>query len=339
MSAAPGTTPVPDLLASIDALQATRRIDPARRDQLDAELVQLRHDAVDVLDRRQARAEWPPTYADPFPGFVGIPEVAAAELDAATMGGGIVHHGSILVRGLVPPEGVARLVDGIEAAFDAYSAWFDDGATAEATAPWFVPFEPRAGYDYKAFKRGFVRQAGGVWTVDSPRMLAEVLELGESTGLTAHIASFLGERPVVALDKMTLRRVPLDCGNGWHQDGAFLGSDIRTVNVWIALTDCGGDDSDTPALEVVPRRIDHIVATGTPGAPFETFVSPTVVDEVSAGVGVTRPRFAAGDALIFDHLYLHQTYIRPTMTRERYALESWFFAPSVFPADQIPLVV
>ena len=101
----------------------------------------------------------------------------------------------------------------------------------------------------------------------------------------------------------------------------------------------GGDDSDTPALEVVPRRIDHVVPTGTPGAPFETFVSPTVVDEVSAEVGVARPRFAAGDALIFDHLYLHQTYIRPTMTRERYALESWFFAPSVFPADQIPLVV
>lgn len=335
MSAAPDT----DLLASIDALQAARAVDASRRDQLDAELVQLRHDAFDVVDRGRGRAEWPPAYADPFPGVVGIPEVAAADLDADIMGGGIVHHGGVLVRGLIPPDGIDGMVDGIEAAFRGYAAWFDEGRRADVTAPWFVPFEPRAGYEYKAFKRGFVRQAGGVWTVDSPRMLADVLELGERTGLTADIASFLGERPVIAVDKMTLRRVPLDCGNGWHQDGAFLGADIRTVNVWIALTDCGGDDSDAPALEVVPRRFDHVVATGTPGAPFETFVSPTVVDEVSADVGVARPRFAAGDALIFDHLYLHQTFIRPTMTRERYALESWFFAPSTFPADQIPLVV
>jgi len=36
MSAAPGTTPDPDLLASIDALQAARTLDPARRDQVDA---------------------------------------------------------------------------------------------------------------------------------------------------------------------------------------------------------------------------------------------------------------------------------------------------------------
>ncbi len=339
MSAAPGTTPAPDLLASIDALQATRGSDPSRRDQVDAELVQLRHDAFETLDRDHPRPDWPPRYTDPFPGVRGVPEIAVAQLDEDTVGGGIVHHGGLLVRGLVPPAQVSRLVDGIEAAFDCYSAWFDDGARADRTAPWFVPFEPRPGYDYKAYKRGFVRQAGGVWTVDSPRMLAEVLELGETTGLTAIITSFLGERPVVAVDKMTLRRVPLDCGNGWHQDGAFLGPDIRTVNVWIALTDCGGDDSDAPALEVIPRRFDHVVETGTPGAPFETFVSPTVVDWVSADVGVARPRFAAGDALIFDHLYLHQTYIQPTMTRERYALESWFFAPSAFPADQIPLVV
>ena len=66
------------------------------------------------------------------------------------------------------------------------------------------------------------------------------------------------------------------------------------------------------------------------------------VSVLSASAGNLRRRreaSAAGDALIFDHLFLHQTYIRPTMTRERYALESWFFAPSVFPADQIPFVV
>ncbi|MGZ4682981.1 MAG: hypothetical protein ACXV8G_11030, partial [Acidimicrobiales bacterium] len=66
MSAAPGTTPAPDQLASIDALQAARGLDPARRDEIDAELVQLRHDAFDSLDRSHPRADWPPRYADPF---------------------------------------------------------------------------------------------------------------------------------------------------------------------------------------------------------------------------------------------------------------------------------
>ena len=25
----------------------------------------------------------------------------------------------------------------------------------------------------------------------------------------------------------------------WHQDGAFYDSDVRTMNIWIALTPCG----------------------------------------------------------------------------------------------------
>ena len=34
-------------------------------------------------------------------------------------------------------------------------------------------------------------------------------------------------------------------GGGFHQDGAFLGEGIRALNVWLALTDCGGD-ADVP---------------------------------------------------------------------------------------------
>ena len=53
---------------------------------------------------------------------------------------------------------------------------------------------------------------------------------------------------------------------------------------------------------------------------------------------VVLPEFAAGDALMFDQLTLHRTGILPTMTRDRYAIESWFFAPSRYPHDQVPLV-
>ena len=51
-----------------------------------------------------------------------------------------------------------------------------------------------------------------------------------------------------------------------------------------------------------------------------------------------RPIFEPGDALLFDERFLHRTAVEPEMTRERYAIESWFFAPSHYPGDQIPLV-
>jgi hypothetical protein len=54
---------------------------------------------------------------------------------------------------------------------------------------------------------------------------------------------------------------------------------------------------------------------------------------------VNRPIFEQGDALLFDELFLHRTACEPEMTRERYAIETWLFAPSVYPDKQIPLVV
>ena len=51
-----------------------------------------------------------------------------------------------------------------------------------------------------------------------------------------------------------------------------------------------------------------------------------------------RPLFHAGDALLFDDLFLHRTAIDPSMTRPRYAIESWFFAPTDYPKGQVPLV-
>jgi len=47
----------------------------------------------------------------------------------------------------------------------------------------------------------------------------------------------------------------------------------------------------------------------------------------------------AGDAILFDDMNLHRTAVTPEMTEERYAIESWFFAPSHFPDTQIPVVV
>ena len=62
-------------------------------------------------------------------------------------------------------------------------------------------------------------------------------------------------------------------------------------------------------------------------------------ERVADGVAVVRPEFEAGDALLFDHLFLHRTAVAPGMSLERHAMETWFFAPSAYPKGQIPLAL
>ena len=211
----------------------------------------------------------------------------------------------------------------------------DDPAADAATAPWYYRFEGANGQQIKGETRKFVREGGGVWTVESPRMMFRFLEVLERAGLRPLIADYLGERPALTLKKSTLRRTsPLPFAD-WHQDGAFLGDGIRTINLWLSLSHCG---DDAPGLDLLPRRLDRIVETGSGGAIFPWSVGPGTVEEAAEGVEVIRPLFKPGDALLFDEMFLHRTATDETMTRDRYAIETWFFAPSVYPGDQIPFV-
>ena len=92
-----------------------------------------------------------------------------------------------------------------------------------------------------------------------------------------------------------------------------------------------------PGLDIVPRRLEDFVATGTEGdLPRLTQVSPAVAEEEAGDAGIIRPIFEPGDAMLFDDLFLHQTGSDPSMPNPRYAVESWFFGPSAFPADYVP---
>jgi hypothetical protein len=325
--------------ALVEAIEAYSEANRRQRDaRIERHLVRLRHDAFELLDRSAGPADWPPSGDDPFADCPGIPEISADELTADAIRGGIVHHGSLLVRGLVPPARVQQLIEDIDRSMAAHDERVA-GAPDSPDESWFVPFN--AGPAYKPlgfFRRKWVREGGGVWTIDSPRALFDLIETFREVGIGEVIEEYLGERPAFAVDKCTLRRVPVDiAGADWHQDGSFLGGGIRTVNVWLALTACGGD-ADAPGLEIVPRRLQEVAATGTDGATFDWSVGPGMVEKVSDGVDLVRPRFEPGDALLFDELNLHRTATRPGLRSERYAVETWFFAPSRYPADQVPIM-
>lgn len=321
-----------NLLEAIDALTEANHLQPDPA--LVRRLVRLRHEAYWDLKSSDGPSSWPVIAPSDDLVTAGPPIVSPEELTPELLSTGILKHGCVHVRRLVPEDRVQLLVDGIDralAGFDAYAS----GASADETTPWFEPLQPRSEYSV-GLKRKWVRDSGGVWTADSPRVLSELVDTINSVGLGRAITAYFGERPVLSANKCTLRRVAVDTTDAnWHQDGAFLGDGIRSVNVWLSLSHCG---RDAPGLDIVPRRLDRVVETGTEGAIFPWAVGPGVVERVSGENPACRPVFEPGDVLLFDDLFLHRTAVDPAMTRERYAIETWFFAPSAYPEGQIPLV-
>lgn len=313
-----------DAVAELTAANRRHR-DPA----LEQRLVEVRH-------RGFASLATAPGVHDPVRAAAVAPalaDVAPDDLDLATLRAGLAGNGCVVIRGLIDPAEASRLAQGIDAALDGFDRFDGDDP---ADAGWHTPFRPEPGAYRVGGRRTWVRSSGAVWTADAPRMLFELTELIERTGIGALVTEYFGERPALSANKCTLRRVPLTAMAGWHQDGAFLGESVRSLNLWLALSDCG---VDSPGLDLVPRRIDRVVETGTDGAIFDWSVAPDVVAREAEAAPVVRPTFRAGDALLFDHLFLHSTAVSDAMSRERYAMETWFFAPSAYPEGQIPLVL
>lgn len=317
---------------AIDLLTAAYR---ATNDaELAIELVNTRHETFMRTVHPAGPPEWPPPADDLFGPSDGLVEVERDRFDAATLAAGIVHHGSLIVRNLASPAQVATLVADIDRTYDAYRTRDDRGTPPDPG--WYRPFTgfPDAGLE--VWDRDFTRDGRSTCAADSPRSFVDVVDVAEATGAIDVIEEFLGERPALSVLKTTLRKVAPDSGTAWHQDGAFLGKDIRSVNMWVALSHCG---VDAPSLDMVAARLTDIAETGTAGTPFDWSVGDAVARSAAGDAAMVRPVFAPGDAIFFDHLNLHRTGVGPGMTRERYALEAWFFAPSTYPMDRLPLAV
>ena len=318
-----------ELLAEIERLTAENRENPDQ--QREIRLVELRHAAgIRLHDDPQPSTSYPEPAFDQLPDRNGdLAGVTPERLTPELIRAGILRDGCLLIRGLVDPgvaEGIARDID---KAFEARDASVDGGAGDPAYYSEFVPapaFRASLGRDW-------IAGGGGLWAADSPRLLFEMLDTFERASLTDAIRGYLGEPPVISVQKCTLRRVDPDAGRGWHQDGAFMG-EVRALNVWISLSRCG---DEAPGMDVVPRRLDEIVPTGTEGALFEWSVSEQVAQEAAGDVGVLRPIFEPGDVLLFDEMFLHSTAAEPEMRKSRWAIESWFFGSSAAPAEYSPL--
>ena len=315
--------------------EANRRLHSSA---IEIRLVNLRHDSFFHHVPTSSLASWPPHPDDLYADQAGIPEIDRQDFTATNVASGVFNHGSIIVRNILTKDQVSLMRESIIKTYAQHDKAMA-GAPETETAPWFVPFNPapREGTEV-IMGRDWYRQNGAELAADSPRGLFNLINCLQDAGITDMVTEYLGERPALSVRKTSLRQIPKDLNaeNGWHQDGAFLGQGIRTVNVWIALTDCG---VDAPSMDMVPRRMTDIVPTGTEGALMSWTVSQILVEDAAGDTPPVRLQFREGDAIIFDEMNLHRTGVSPGMTKDRFAIEAWFFAPSCYPIEQLPIMV
>lgn len=351
------------LAEAVDLLAEAAR---AERDpEVEIRLAELRvlAGAAEVASPGPAREPWPPRYADPFPDVVGsIPEIHVGDLTAEVMGGAVAHHGSVIIRGLLDPAAAAKAVEVIEqarahqqarnvtppafgpptteeqkalaaAADAALPPVSDDPIEREA---WYRPVQAEP-VSQNGINRKMVATQGGVWMGESPAGSAHFLEVLREKGVIDAVAGHFGERPLISLQKSTLRRShPIHKIVAWHQDGSFLSPDVRTMNIWVAFSPCGGD-LPSPGLEILPRRIDEVLSVD--GALTPHSIPEATIADLKEQMATVLPVFQPGDAIMFDEKLVHRTHLAASMDQIRYALECWFFAPSHHTGNYTPLLV
>ena len=254
---------------AIDALTQANKANPSA--VIERRLVEIRHEAFFHQNFSSKFEHWPPAIGNRFASVDNIPEISADQISSEILRDGVFSRGSIIIRGLLGDDDIQKLRNGIELTYQSHDL-STAGASADQTAPWFVPFQPTQQDSDPDLNRVWYRAGGAELAADSPRGFFNLLECFERNNIIRLVTEYLGERPALSVRKTSLRRIPYDLNteNGWHQDGAFLGEGIRTMNLWIALTDCG---VDAPSMDMVPNRLNYIVPTGTEGAKFDWSVS------------------------------------------------------------------
>jgi hypothetical protein len=246
----------------------------------------------------------------------GMPVSSLGEVNADILSAAFADKGCLYLPNAIDSDTVEMLRDAVEASHKGYA----NGKQAMGVAA----------------ARSFARDAGACLASDSPHTMFLVCDMLERTGLTRLARDFIGEAPLMSASKFVLWKAKPGAPTEWHQDGRFLGDvkDIVSMNVWTCLTDCG---ESAPGMELVLEYLDEYLLSQT-GNVFDWSVADSQVDDYRGKVPIVCPKFKAGDMLIFDHWLLHRTYRNLEMTECRYAIESWFFAPSEFPYGRAAVI-
>ena len=279
--------------------------------------------------------------AEPWPGNTELPELHAYDLTVEKLRSAMARKGCLVVRDFFD----ADVVDGFKSAInqiidadlksgnkkgldqDKHNVFSNPPMNLSTVLP-----EPRL-----SRSRGFHRSSGSVMVVESSSFAESLIEWYDSLSLADFLESYLGEPPCLSALKWVLRRSKLPISaDGWHQDGAFMGSDINSLNLWIPLNTCGGK-TGAPGLDIIPKRFKEIINPGEADAALNWSTGNDTIRGLHEDCAPTSPEFNPGDVIFFDHFLLHRTQFCENFDRTRYAIETWFFGSKSFPKNQVPL--
>lgn len=272
------------------------------------------------------------------PADTCIPEVDAGDLDASRLRSALAEHGGLIVRNMFSGPEIETLkyaIDQVLEVFGLPRKVRNQTATTYFNPPGNMASIMPEKEEELAALRYFNGASGAAMCAEAPCVAEALLELYDKHNLKRLITEYLGEPPCLSVKKWVLRRSTLPIEKaGWHQDGAFMGTDINSINLWIPLSECGGT-TGAPGMDVVPQRLYKLASAD--GATFDWSVSDEYVQGGGHVSQPVAPVFNAGDAFFFDHLYLHRTQAGEEFSKVRYAIETWFFGATTFPKSQIPI--
>lgn len=285
------------------------------------------------LDSEHNQPKWPKNCE--------IPEVSAQELNDNALRSAMASRGCLIVRGYLDPTTISEYRAIIDIAMEAGAETLSSQSNRDVVENVFqnpplnlsdlLP-EPKL-----KRSRSFHREGGSTMCVESASVSEQLLEFFEVVGIKELVTRYLGEPPCLSALKWVLRRPKVPTrADGWHQDGAFMGSGINSLNMWIPVSPCGGH-SGAPSMDIVPKRLTHIVGASDNDAVFDWSVGKQSLDQLLLDTEIVTPAFEPGDAFFFDHFLLHRTQYAEQFSTLRYAIETWFFGERNFPANQLPL--
>lgn len=289
-------------------------------------------------DRRKAAP--PPDLFAIAPGT--LPEVSRQDLSVQTVSSAMHHYGALIVRNFFSPRDAFEFrhdIDNVLAAAASFDRAQDengiDQLEARIKAHYLPPAEDVIPNDGRS--KAFLTMSGACGTFLSPRVSHKLLDQFEQLGLRSLLQGYFQDEACLSFYKSVLRRAePLAHPAEWHQDGAFMTPGIDSLNLWVALSECGAG-TNRPGMDLLPKRLTKIVKPGTNGAAFEWSVSGKSVAEHFPDTPIAQPWFGEGDAVFFDHMNLHATSSGPEFTAPRYAIETWFFPKSRCAVNQQPV--
>ena len=279
--------------------------------------------------------------AEPWPGNTKLPEINACDLTVEKLRSAMARKGCLIVRDFFDAKRVDEFKSAIDQIIDAdlksgnkkgvnqgkYNVFSNPPVNLSTVLP-----EPRL-----SRSRGFHRSSGSVMAIESSSFAEALIEWYDSLNLRDFLESYLGEPPCLSALKWVLRRSKLPISaDGWHQDGAFMGSAINSLNLWIPLDTCGGK-TGAPGLDIIPKRFKEIVNPGEADAALNWSTGNDTISGLKEDCAPVSPEFNPGDVIFFDHFLLHRTQYGEDFSRTRYAIETWFFGSKNFPKNQVPL--